>query len=215
MTVSTPRPDVHSLSHQFDAATTGGDSRAGDAIAVWIRELVDACLYLPGPARSYRDDCLQELTFGLYDLLRRWHVDGRLRELRSLSAFVRHYVRWHLPPTKSRLAFRVSSTRTDQYALCEQELGEGVGLREMPLRRAEFGCLQSTDVAGMRDAAADEAHCQMRVAALGRVDRRIVQLAEEGGAGRRHIEMCLVAEFGLSHRQARRAVDGLPARLRA
>lgn len=88
-------------------------------------------------------------------------------------------------------------------------------MREMSLTRDESGCHQTADVRLARDAAVARVEYESDVAALGCVDRRIVELAGDGETGRRRIEMCLVAEFGLSHRQARRAVDDLPDRLRA
>lgn len=208
-------PTRETVSLLFESVATRQDHRAADAIASALHDMVAGCLYLPTPARSYRDDCLQELTFGLYELLRRWHADGRLSELRSLQAFVRHYVKWNAPSAMSRLAFRLSSARAAQYPLGEQELGDGVSLRNMPLQRGESGCHQAVDAVGAQDAATARIHHEMDAASLGPIDRRILQLAEAGEIGRRHIELCLVAEFGLSHRQARRAVDGLPARLRA
>ncbi len=207
-------PTSETLSQLFDAVSTRQDPRASDAIASSLGGAVADCLYLPTPARSYREDCLQELTFGLYDLLRRWHANGRLVELRSLPAFVRHYVKWHAPAVMSRLAFHVSSRTEPRYPLAEHDLADGMSLRELALTHDESGCHRAADVARMRDHAAERVEYEADVAALGRVDRRILQLADEGETRRRQIEMCLVAEFGLSHRQARHAVDGLPERLR-
>jgi hypothetical protein len=202
------------LSDLFEASVNRQDSRAANAIASLLRGLISECLYLPARARSYREDCLQELTFGLYDLLRRWHADGRLAELRSVQAFARHYVRWHAPAAMSRLAFRLSSPAAPQYPMGEQELGEGVKLRDMPLRRTESGCHEAVAAIDMPDASTGQIAFEMDRATLSRVDRRVLELAEEGEPGRRRIEKCLVAEFEMSHRQARRALDGLLTRLR-
>ncbi len=206
---------LEALALLFESVATRQDTRAANTAASTLRDLVADCLYLPTPARSYREDCLQELTFGLYELLRRWHADGRLAELRSVVAFVKHYVKWHAPSVLSGLAFRLSSRAAPQYPLAEGQLAEGVSVREMSLTRDESGCHHTADVGLARDAAAARVEYESDVAALGCVDRRIVELAGDGETGRRRIEMCLVAEFGLSHRQARRAVDDLPDRLRA
>ncbi|MBT3266606.1 hypothetical protein HN371_05590 [Candidatus Poribacteria bacterium] len=205
---------ARTLSDLFEASASRQDSRAANAIASLLRGLIADCLFLPARARSYREDCLQELTFGLYDLLRRWHADGKLSELRSVQAFARHYVRWHAPAAMSRLSFRLSSPATPQYPMGEQELSDGMNLREMPLLRTESGCHQAVAVARMRDTPTERIDHEMDRATLSRVDRRALELAENGEGGRRRIEMCLVAEFEMSHRQARRALDGLLTRLR-
>jgi len=207
-------PTSETLAELYEAATTEHDSRAADAIALSIRRLVSGCLRLPTAARSYREDCVQELTFGLYMLLRRWHADGRLTDIRSLAAFVRHYVRWHAPPAMSRLAFRVAAPAGRQHALSEGQLRAGVDLSDMPLRRDASGCHQAFRAMASPDTVFAQIDHEIDIASLDTADRRALELAGNGETGRRRIELCLVAEFGLSHRQARRLLDGLPDRLR-
>ncbi len=210
----TVRSDVPSLIQQFHAASNGQDPRASDAIATQLRGLIDDCLYLPWFAQSYRDDCLQELTFGLYDVLRRWHADGRLEGLRSLTAFARHYVRWQTPSVASRLAFRVASDGAPQHAVSEQDIGEGIALHDLPLSGTASGCHHEQRRARMGDGATAQTEFGIYLESLSALERRIVELADEGLAGRRRIEMAVVEEFGLTHRQARRALDDLSSRLR-
>ncbi len=186
---------------------------AANAICRYLLGLVDRRLRLPRSVRSYREDCVQELSLGLFELLRGWEPKGKLAELRSLDGFVSHYLKWHLPPTLRRLKFGFGGSSSQASFIRESDLNEQAEFRNHPLRPDASGCHHTATAGSMRHASEDAALRGMQVAELDPTSRHVLGLIERGETGRRRIELSLVQEFGMSHRQARRVLDEAPERV--
>ena len=214
---SDTKASTDALARLFNIARSDPDVRlrdqAANHVCSYLLRQVENRLRLSRSARPYRQDCVQELTLGLFELLRGWERQGKLPEIRSLDGFMRHYIRWHLPPTLRRLKFGFGPSASPTGFIHESDLSEGAEFRNHPMGQDASGCHHTANAAAMRGASEDAALRSVQVAELDATSHHVLELVERGETGRRRIELSLVEEFGLSHRQARRVLDDAPERV--